>query len=186
MSTATTRLPLAEARALAEEVAALLGQGCERIEIAGSIRRERPTVGDLEIVCIPRVIETIDLFGADTGEYVNVLDKQVGAELSKGTFGTRPDKNGRAAVGERYKRLTYRGVGLDLFSVLPPAQWGVILLIRTGSAEFSHHFVSHLPPGYRVQNGALWRDSVLLPTPEEEHVFAAVGRRWVPPTERER
>ena len=48
------RIPLAEGVKLANEVVALLETSCERLEVAGSIRRQKETVGDVEIVCIPR------------------------------------------------------------------------------------------------------------------------------------
>jgi hypothetical protein len=40
---ATPRIPLAKA---------------DRIAIAGSVRRRRPFVGDIELVCIPRLVPT--------------------------------------------------------------------------------------------------------------------------------
>ena len=50
-----TRVPLARAQVVAAEVVALLAPACERIEIAGSVRREKTDVGDIEIVCTPSV-----------------------------------------------------------------------------------------------------------------------------------
>ena len=48
-----TRIPLNEAHAIAAEIITVLAPHCRRIEIAGSIRRQRPEVGDIEIVGIP-------------------------------------------------------------------------------------------------------------------------------------
>jgi len=56
------RVPLADARVIAESLMAALGPGCERIEIAGSIRRGRPDVGDIELVAIPRIEQIRDGF----------------------------------------------------------------------------------------------------------------------------
>ena len=42
-----------EALKIAEEVKALLAPHCLRIEIAGSIRRKKPEVKDIEIVAYP-------------------------------------------------------------------------------------------------------------------------------------
>ena len=57
-------MPVEQARALAAEVADLLRGSCMRLEITGSIRRDRPDVGDLELVAIPRVEQTAaGLFG---------------------------------------------------------------------------------------------------------------------------
>lgn len=43
---------------IAERVKAELEPHCERIEIAGSIRRKKPEVKDIEIVAIPKPYET--------------------------------------------------------------------------------------------------------------------------------
>ncbi len=39
----------------------------ERYQVAGSIRRNRPVCNDVDIVCIPKVVEHRDLFGEVTG-----------------------------------------------------------------------------------------------------------------------
>lgn len=191
MSTVAERIPLAEAEQLAAEVVELLAPHCERIEVAGSIRRKRPTIGDLEIVCVPKfVVVSRDLFGAVNAE-ANVLDTRAAWLVEDGVFAHRRDVNGRPAFGERYKRLTYRGRGLDLFSVLPPAQWGVIFLIRTGSADFSHRLVTPkrqggwMSSGMHIANGVLWRDTLAVPTPEELDVFCLLNRPYVEPERRE-
>jgi DNA polymerase/3'-5' exonuclease PolX len=190
MSGAVTRIPLAEARESAGEVIDLLAPWCERIEIAGSIRRGRPDIGDIEIVCRPILQESLDLFGAIVVERRNMLDEWVAELLADGVFGHRPDKNGHNAVGERYKRLTYDGIPLDLFSVLEPAQWGVIFAIRTGSSGFSHRLVTPIsqggwmPPTMNVKDGALWKNGNPIPVPEEVDLFAALGRDFVDPKDR--
>ena len=56
-------MDLEEARTIAHDVHDRLEPACERIAIAGSIRREAVEVKDVEIVYIPRMIETpADLF----------------------------------------------------------------------------------------------------------------------------
>lgn len=194
MSETKTRIPLAEAQALALRALALLAPYTDRIKAAGSIRRRRPDIGDLELVCIPKIAEQgqADMFGETIAlPPRNLLDEHCSDLLEAGTFTHRLDKNGRQAFGSRYKRLLFEGVGLDLFSVLAPAQFGVVYLIRTGSADFSHRLVtSHrlggwMPFAYCVKDGALWRGAELLETPEEIDVFNAIGRPFVEPWERE-
>lgn len=60
MST-TTKTPLAPALQVAFRLKMALTPYCERVELAGSIRRCRPQVGDIELVTIPR--RPLDLFG---------------------------------------------------------------------------------------------------------------------------
>jgi hypothetical protein len=52
------------ALAIAERLKADLAPYCTRIEIAGSVRRQRPQVKDVEICAIP-LQEPSDLFGAE-------------------------------------------------------------------------------------------------------------------------
>lgn len=93
--------------------------------------------------------------------------------------------------GEKYKQIAlHDGINLDLFIVTPPAQWGVIFLIRTGSAEFSHRMVTqrnrggNLPSMYHVKDGALWKGDTLIPVPDEEEYFALCNMKVIPPHER--
>jgi DNA polymerase/3'-5' exonuclease PolX len=194
------RVPLAVAQRIADELVDLLGDACERLVVAGSVRRGRPEVGDVELVSVPRTaerLEAVDLFGS-RAVLVDLLTDRCRELLAAGVLAHRPDKNGRPSFGERAKRLSYRGVAVDLFSVIPPAQWGVILLIRTGPAEFGRLLVLRqsdggwLPRGFFFRDGQLWRlpppfdasahqRAVPVPTPGEGDVFAALGYRWVAP-----
>ncbi len=61
-------------------------------------------------------------------------------------------------------------IGIDLFMVTPPAEWGVVYLIRTGSAEFSqaavtrlHHFGLQSDAGHIVKRSS----GATLPCPDE-------------------
>lgn len=58
-------LPLATAQRYAAEIIKWLGPYCVTLQIAGSIRRNRPYVNDVDIVCIPKVTCSQDLLGAD-------------------------------------------------------------------------------------------------------------------------
>ena len=97
--------------------------------------------------------------------------------------------------GNKYKQVELKdGINLDLFIVTPPAQWGVQFMIRTGSAEFSHRFVTikHqgglLPSYLRVKDGAIWHIgkgvSRMIETPEEADVFKVLGINYIEPEKR--
>jgi len=178
---------------LANEVVALLETSCERLEVAGSIRRQKETVGDVEIVCIPR-FSTGDpqgLFG-DYAEDVNRQLERVQHLLADGTFEHRLDKNGHKCCGEGCQRLLYKGFALDIFPCVGTSQYGVIKLIRTGSGDFNKRFVLQwsqggtiLNVGLQIKDGGLYDRGVLIPTPEEIDVFNAVGLAYLEPQERE-
>lgn len=61
---------LSEALKIAEAVLKELGPHCERIAIAGSVRRRKPEVKDIEIVAIPKPYET-GLFESGIATVVN-------------------------------------------------------------------------------------------------------------------
>jgi len=101
----------------------------------------------------------------------------------------RLDKNGRRSYGERSKRILFKGIPCDIFSVLPPADWGVILALRTGPAEFSHKLVSpkprgYLQPGCYVKDGGLFINHKRIYAESEKDVFDAIGLEWLDPKDR--
>jgi len=71
------RMKLEEAQVIAEKTKALLAPYCERIEIAGSIRRKKPDVGDIELVAIPKPYN-IGLFESGIATEVNQWEKVKG------------------------------------------------------------------------------------------------------------
>jgi DNA polymerase/3'-5' exonuclease PolX len=180
------RFELAHARGLAEAMVRVFAPACERIEIAGSIRRCIPTVADVEIVCVPRARR--DLFGELVDEPTE-LDRVVDELIAQGRLELRLTAAGIACNGSRAKRLraVRSGLPLDLFGVLPPASWGAILAIRTGPADFSQRLVTLCK-----HRGLDQRDGRLvargsgreLATPEERDFFAACGVPYVEPWER--
>ena len=164
---------LDEARAIAERVLAELAPHCERIEIAGSIRRGKPEVGDAEIVCIPRT-RTSGLFGDITERdpaFCRAVDQW---DRIKGT-----------SHGKYTQRRLPEGISLDLFTATPE-NWGLILAIRTGSAEFSHSVLAAgwVRRGYHSSGGMLHRGATLVEVREERELFELVGIEWVDPAQR--
>jgi DNA polymerase/3'-5' exonuclease PolX len=183
------RIPLDEARTLAGEALLLIAGVCERIEILGSIRRRKETIGDIELLCVPRFApgDPVGLFG-ETGDPVNLELLKVNELRGNGVFVARLDVNGRPACGERYHRLEFKGFALDIFVCLSPAEYGVLKLIRTGSSEFNQRFVLQksaggkiLQAGQKIENGALWEWGRKVPTPEEIDVFNATGMAYLEP-----
>src|SRR5689334_18847788 len=174
---------LSEAKAIADKWLRYLSPSCERIEIAGSIRRGKAEPKDIELVCVPKLIGEPDLFGQEL--QVNLLERFFETTLFKVT-GAHFVKN-----GPRYKQLALaETIHLDLFIVLPPAQWGVLFLIRTGPADYSHKFVTLkrygglLPSNMAVREGAIWLDGSIVRTPEETDVYQLIGAEWLAPEKR--
>lgn len=187
-----TKLTLKSAQEIADYYLEELAPHCERIEIAGSIRRKKDYVGDIEMVAIPK-FETwgSELFGEPL--LFNCLEKVI----------NEAHKNGLVLIknGSRYKQMIlpnnnsketcYPGdILLDLFIVLPPAQWGVLFLIRTGPAEFSRKAVTqkniggYLPSDCIVKDGQVLRNGVLIPMSEEDDFLELLGMPGLKPEER--
>lgn len=171
-------MKLEAARTIALEWVERLKPFTTRIEIAGSIRRCKPEVKDIEIVCIPAFDVELDLLLFEISvNKLNLYIERSGVILTKN--------------GDRYKQIvTLQDIKIDLFIVLPPSQWGVQFLIRTGSAAYSHRFVTPrkhggmLPSNMVVKNGCIWLHGQPIETPEEEDVYRLIGLPWIPPQER--
>jgi DNA polymerase/3'-5' exonuclease PolX len=187
------RVPLGQARPIAEELVAVMAPFCERVAIAGSIRREKADIGDIEIVAVPVIrYRHADLFG-DVLTEIDTLHEEVAVWRENGFVWDRLDKNGRSAFGAKFKRLVYRcalgEMPLDLFSTTRD-QFGAIFAIRTGCAQFSKRLVTSvleggcMPIGMKQRDGSLWDGGREIPTPEEDDFFRALGRETLPPAAR--
>lgn len=189
------RMPLGIAQTLAEELAALLAPACERIEIAGSIRREKADVGDIEIVFVPRVGTATDLFGATVETRWSALDKLCGKLLGDGRLSYRLNEKGARAWGPQNKLAWFHStsggvMAADLFATTRE-QWGVYFVVRTGDADFSRLLVTErraggaLPGGWKIKGWRLHTTGKRVSdTPEEMDFFGALGLPVIPPRER--
>lgn len=165
-----------QARIIAGRLIKELSPYCQRLEIAGSLRRKKPEVGDIELIAIPKF--GVDLFGNVTEEHLlDSVDWERFGKVIK--------------AGHKYKQIElYQGINLDLFIVTPPAQFGVQFVIRTGPADFSKRFVTSkkfgglLPSVFRVQDGAIWSNNHVIETPEEADVFHVIGLPFIEPEKR--
>lgn len=175
------KIPYQKALSLAECLVDLLKPACERIEIAGSLRRKRPEIGDIEIVCISRKTEIRDLFGNVTygpdaiHDWASMKARLEGWEILKS--------------GERYKQFDIGPMKLDLF-ITTPERWGITFALRTGDARFSKKLVTpraqggFLPGWMKVKDGRLFHWETMLETPEERDFFKKIGLRWIAPENR--
>jgi len=161
------RMPLGHALPLAEEIARALERvaGVKRVEPAGSVRRRKETVGDLDILVTSTDPES-------------VMDAFVGLPVVADVIERGPTK---ASVRHR------EGIQVDL-RVVEPATFGAALQYFTGSKEhniriremavkkhlkISEYGVFKEPGGKRIAGAS------------EEEVYAAVGLSWIPPELRE-
>lgn len=190
-------IPHADAWRAAVDLVTALEPACERVEIAGSLRRGRPEVHDIEIVAVPKTEMRPDgLFGEVQGD---LLEECVAGLLAHERVEARAVETHRAGgwidvqtkLGPAFKALVYHGIPVDLFIVRPPASWGVIFGLRTGPGDWNIELVTRCKEvGRRVAGGQVeaWHSAssswVVVPTPEEADFFAAIGQPWAEPAER--
>lgn len=190
------RMPLSEARVLADELVGLLADACRRLEVAGSVRRGKPDVGDIELLAIPRLDGQMqkDLFGAPVAAPMSLLDLRVDSLLQAGVLAPRLNVNGQQSIGPKNKFLLYQDFAVDLF-ITTLEGWAVSLVIRTGPADFNKaivtrrsqyglcpdHLQVHVGPGQIVHR----RDQEVVPTATEAEVFEVLGIPWLEPSDRE-
>ena len=125
MTNYSNKLPLAKAKKWASRIVEILEPHCERIEIAGSVRRQKPLIGDIEIVCIPK--RDFDMFGAPTGVCADFSQAVEKWEKVRG------DADGRYT--QRILPNT-NGLTVDIF-MADTDNWGWIFPLRTGSAVYA-------------------------------------------------
>jgi DNA polymerase (family X) len=188
--TTPTGWPLAGASKIAERLRGELADFCERIEVAGSIRRQRPRVGDIDLVLLTRE-------GARPE-----LEKRVRRNPD-----TRILRNGR----ENMALVLANDVQVDLFFAAPavndlagyvPGNFGMRLLAMTGSKEHNiflteearkrgyhfHPYKGLMRGGHYFalpEGGREYRGGEVFCSEDELNIFKALGCGWVPPEQRE-
>ncbi|MGI8332058.1 DNA polymerase/3'-5' exonuclease PolX [Actinomadura scrupuli] len=168
MKQAGGRVLIDQATELAEEIVAALAPLAERCAYAGSLRRMRETIGDIDI-----------LAAAPSS-----------AELME-TFATLPYVSEVIVRGEKKTsvRTGARGQGLQVdLRVVPLESWGAALQYFTGSKE--HNVRTReiaVRAGLKLSEYGLYEveSGALVVSATEEEVYQRLGLPWIPPTLRE-
>lgn len=177
------------ALAIARDIQAQLAPACVQIEIAGGLLRGKPDVHDIELVAQPKMSPLVTNFFGEVMETASLLDERVTEMVEAGLLIYGGKK------GSRYMQFYVppSRIALDLFIVLPPAQWGYIMAIRTGPANYSQWLVTRrtkngaLPSHLSARNGAIWegdRQQRVIETPTEASFFEVLGLPMPEPTDR--
>jgi DNA polymerase (family 10) len=173
------------AREIAEDLVNELSGFCDRIEIAGSLRRRKQAVNDIDIVVIPKFIQVKDetLFGELVEE--NLMEKRLSQLCLRGELDLE-------ANGSKIKRFlkTVDGdtIPIDIYIASEQAWW-TLLLIRTGSRNHNIRLAKramdlhmHLKAD---GSGLLTPGGSLVPIHSEEEIFRHLGLSYRSPEERE-
>ncbi|MGH7731376.1 MAG: DNA polymerase/3'-5' exonuclease PolX [Candidatus Eiseniibacteriota bacterium] len=159
------RVPLAGAWAVAHAIAGRIAQvrGVERVEIAGSFRRRKETVGDLDVLAC----------GGNSAEVMQA-------------FVSQPDAAEVLGHGETKSSIRLRnGLQVDLRHVAVES-FGAALLYFTGSKAHNIELRKiAINKGLSLNEYGLTRGERTVAARTEADVYAALGLAYIPPELRE-
>ena len=152
---------------VAEEVVAALSAvpGCLKCMYAGSLRRMRETIGDVDVLAAATDSKPLMAAFADLPMVAEVI----------------------VAGPKKTSVRTTRGLQVDL-RVVPPESWGAALQYFTGSKQHNVRVREiAVRKGLKLSEYGLFRvdDAALVVSETEEEVYAQLGLAWIPPTLRE-
>ncbi len=181
MSTSIKR-PHAEALRDAEDFRALFAGLYARWEIAGSVRRGKVEVGDVEHVVMPQDVDAfwrrVDELTCNPGDMFAPTD----APLRRHVY-----PNGTNRWGEKYRGVDFRGFAHEIF-LADALNFGSVLAIRTGPAEFSEMLVTrmNIRGRFRQQGGYVryQASGAVFGVGTEQGFFEACGVEYTAPAER--
>jgi DNA polymerase (family 10) len=167
-------IPLTKARALAERIVDEIKPFCDLVEIAGSIRRQRPFCGDIDLVILPN-----DSFKLKQRIFQDSRTQRV----------IDGDQNLIARLGN--------GVQLDIFLAHPgktelfestPSNFGSLLLARTGSREHNIWMIEKAKRAGMSWNPyhGVYMHRCCVAAATEVDIFRALGLDFIEPQDRER
>lgn len=164
-STAQERMLWAAADEMAQDLLAHLrdASGVEQLEAAGSYRRGRETVGDLDLLVVSSAPQ----------EVMQRLAEFPGVAETLARGGT--------------KMSIRLGIGLQVdLRVVPAESFGAALLYFTGSKQ--HNVILRgraKDRGLKINEYGVFRDEKYLVGRTEEEVYGALDLPWIPPELRE-
>jgi DNA polymerase (family 10) len=164
---------LQEAAKMSGMVKAKLEPYCDRIQVAGSIRRLKPVVHDIDIVCIPN----------NQGQFIYALQ-----ELGNIKMGGQKLIRCNLTAVEFYPAT----ISLDVY-IATPENWATLLLIRTGSKEHNIKLCSrarHMGMVLHADGSGLFKLTNCagrerrIAGDTEESIFKALELPYLPPWKR--
>jgi DNA polymerase (family 10) len=160
-----TSLKLEKAKMLASQISDQIKSLCSRLELVGSIRRQKPLVGDIDFVVM-----------ANDGNWAKITS----------CF----KKQNVICAGNQLIKINYPA-GTDLFQAdfyrACANNFGIQHLIRTGSAEHNCFLASYaISNGFRLKySEGLLKNKQIVAGETEESVFTALGLPCPKPEDRE-
>jgi DNA polymerase (family 10) len=173
-------LDRSEVEPLAFKILSEIEPFCEKAQIAGSIRRRQGKINDIDIVVQPKPDSWLKIIKTIRYEYDAITEKQ-GDKL--------------ATLYLPFISRTGKGhIQVDLYRA-SQSTWGILLLVRTGSAEHNVYLCNlALAKGLRLEYSrgvvdynfpCLSGMGEVIAGKTEEEVFEALGLPFILPQDRE-
>jgi len=191
-----TRYPRSEAEKVADQIVQIMEPSCLRILVAGSLRRRKSDVGDVEILYIARAERHKggDFF-ADA--VINVADVAIADMERAAILHKRQNVKGSEMFGPKNKLMvhTLTGIPVDLFAATEENWWNY-LVCRTGGAESNTRIATRAKQlgwkwnpygsGFRRVGPAVsfCNQGEVWPVPSEAALFEFLGIAYEEPWER--
>ena len=164
----TDRVLLNVALSTATDIVGGLRDAAERVEYAGSLRRWRETIGDVDILAT----------AGDDAHAERIMTAF--REMSDEIVVSGPTKTS-------IRKATGAGTGLQVdLRVVRPECYGAAMQYFTGSQ--AHNVAVRqvaIRAGLKLSEYGLFRGDKLIASATEDDVYAALGMDWVPPPMRE-
>ena len=164
-------MKLSTARKIASTVKDELKPYCDRIVIAGSVRRGKSLeIQDIEFVAIPKLEMQPDLFMTMKPTGNNLLFNHIRKKYDVTVGGKQGQKMVRFNVCDSITVEVYTASSWN---------WGYILALRTGPSDLSRILVTKLKVnGYKMDSGAVLRKGSSVPVRTEHDMFRMAGVRY--------
>jgi DNA polymerase (family 10) len=166
--TVIPELDLKEAERLANQLKTAVEAQCDRIEVAGSIRRQKTKVHDIDFVVVTK--------NDAEWQKINEKLKQLRA---------KPNCSGNSII-KAFVPCQNGLLQVDFYRA-KPSTFGIHLLVRTGSADHNVWLAScAISKGMRIKySEGLIKDNSVIAGETEKGVFEALGLPCPLPSERE-
>ncbi len=161
----TDRIPLSEVLPVAKKLAARIKKvkGVEMVEVAGSIRRKKPTIGDIDILVASKVP-------------MSIVSAIVSIPSVKKVLASGPKKT---------SIVLKTGLQVD-FRVVKLEQWGSAMQYFTGSK--SHSITLRkiaIKKGLKLSEYGVFKGEEVVASKTEKDVYNALGLSYIEPELRE-
>jgi len=131
----------------------------KRLQIAGSIRRNKPEPNDVDIVLIPKNI----------GDIMRYVSRYTAGNIGCGNTHASYKKN---------------GIEIELYFA-KEENWGAMLMYATGTNKYNIMMrMCAKFNGKKLSQLGLFKDGKLIASQTEEEIYAALGKKYREPEKR--